>query len=199
MSERLLQNPDDPKDVACRLVDGLRAAYPGVVEEWERQRTDAIASGEDGWPDLQTASGALWWLESEIAVAEGYVRDDETGTEQGIIDHCKSAMEQLRATLKDQLSAPEPEPEIVTWVEYIGANLVAAAMNLERTGEDFYRVAIEAHMHQLKDVIRGLVADKPHCYILLQSLEEPPLSPLDEHGSWRSGTWEDKLDEEHSF
>lgn len=108
MSERLLPSPDE---VAHQLVYGLRSAYPGVVGEWERQRTDAIASGEDGWPDFQTANGALWWLESEVTVAEGFVEDDETGTERAIIEYCTSAVKQLQAALKDQRPEPEPEPD----------------------------------------------------------------------------------------
>jgi len=92
MSERLLPSPDD---VARQLVHGLRTAYPGIVEEWERQRTDALASGEDGWPDYQTAGDALWWLESEVRQAEGFIEGDESGREQAIADYCRNAAEQL--------------------------------------------------------------------------------------------------------
>src|SRR5690348_8711731 len=119
----------------------MTCAWPILASsrrEWHR--TNVIASGEDSWPDLQTPSGTLWWLESEIAVAEGYVEDDETSTQQGIIDYYREAAERLRAALKDQI------PNLKwSWVEYIGTNL-------ERTGEAFYRIAIEAHLHQLKDV-----------------------------------------------
>jgi hypothetical protein len=81
MSERLLPGPDD---VAHQLVHGLRTAYASVVEEWERQRTGAIASGEDGWPDFQTASGALWWLDSEVTIAQDFIEGDETARERAI-------------------------------------------------------------------------------------------------------------------
>jgi hypothetical protein len=81
MSEQL---PTTPDALAAQLVQGLRMAYPGTVEEWERQRTEALASGEDGWPDFQTVDGALWWPDSEVTIAEGFIEGDETARERAI-------------------------------------------------------------------------------------------------------------------
>src|SRR5690242_956379 len=89
--------PVTPDALAAQLVQVLRITYPGIVEEWERQRADAMASGEDGWPGLQTASDARWWLESEIRQAESFIDGDATGREQAIADYCRNAAEQLRA------------------------------------------------------------------------------------------------------
>jgi hypothetical protein len=102
MSERL-PLPDDPTTLAAQLVHELRATHPGIVEEWERQRTDAMAAGEDDWPDTESARGALWWLESEVTLAKSFMRDDPTGREQVIAAYCTGAAEQLRAAIRRQV------------------------------------------------------------------------------------------------
>jgi hypothetical protein len=161
MSERLLPSPDDR---AHQLVYGLRTTYPGVVEEWERQRTDAIASGEDGWLDFQTASGALWRLDAEVTIAQDFIEGDETGKERAIADYCTNAAEQLRIALRTQ-SPRQPEPmlelDAVTWIDYYLAHLIGAVACYERTGEDFYHMAIEAYVRTIKDVVRGANTSPP--------------------------------------
>lgn len=101
MTERLPASAD-PAALATQLVHDLHTAHPGIVEEWERQRTDAIASGEEDWPDFDSADGALWWLESEITQAESFIAGDETGQEQAIAAYCMNAVAKLRAAVIQQ-------------------------------------------------------------------------------------------------
>ena len=79
------------KEEATRIVDELRTTYPGIVEEWERQRAD----GNDDWPHFQTVTGLQWWLDSEVVQTQHFILDDETGREQALQAFCLTALQRL--------------------------------------------------------------------------------------------------------
>lgn len=86
-----------PDELAQHLIEGLRIGWPGIVEEWERQRSD----GNEDWPGFTDAEGIYWWLRSEIDIAEGFAKceDNHVATERALIDYCGEAAEHLRIAL----------------------------------------------------------------------------------------------------
>lgn len=75
-----------------QIIGALREAYPGIVEEWERQRAD----GNEDWPGFETPGGVAWWLDSEITQTNAFMPDDETGTEKALQQFCLDALQYLR-------------------------------------------------------------------------------------------------------
>ena len=93
--------------LAQDYVRELRELHPGIVEEWERQRADALASGdpEAEWPDTQSATGIAWWLESEIPIATEYIdssTDEQYADQEKRLRHfCAAAAHLIRRFLAD--------------------------------------------------------------------------------------------------
>src|SRR6476469_5150290 len=84
------------------LISDFRTDHPGIVEEWERQREEALAEGdlEDDWPEINSPDGLAWWLDSEIRlsqdIASGWYSDAETlERERGIEAHCLAMLDDL--------------------------------------------------------------------------------------------------------
>lgn len=79
------------REAVSRILTELRDRYPGVVEEWTRQRAD----GNEDWPGFQTEAGLAWWLDSEITQTIAFMADDDTGTERALQQFCLSALQSL--------------------------------------------------------------------------------------------------------
>lgn len=84
-------------------VDDLRTRFPGVVEEWERQRDAALADGEpeDNWPAFDNPMGVRWWLQQEAAIADDFAmragpESDIYHNEMMLRDYCLGAEDMLR-------------------------------------------------------------------------------------------------------
>jgi hypothetical protein len=80
-------------EVVARILAELHDNYPGVIEEWARQRAD----GNEDWPDYHSAAGLSWWLDSEVLLAEDWSRTDDTGLERALQQFCLTALQRLRA------------------------------------------------------------------------------------------------------
>jgi hypothetical protein len=74
-----------------RIIGALRETFPGVVEEWERQRND----GNEDWPDYHTDDGLKWWLDSEVRLTDDFIPTDETGQERKLQEFCMQALNHL--------------------------------------------------------------------------------------------------------
>lgn len=79
--------------VVARIIGDLRDRYPGVVEEWERQRAD----GNEDWPYYHSAAGLSWWLDSEVTQTNEFLPYDDTGTERALQQFCLTALQYLHA------------------------------------------------------------------------------------------------------
>ncbi len=90
MSERYIE----------QLIDDFRTDHPGIVEEWERQRADALEGGEprEDWPDQNTPDGLAWWLTSEVSLAREMAGryPDGVERERGIEHYCLAALDDLK-------------------------------------------------------------------------------------------------------
>lgn len=78
-------------EVVSHIIAELNEYYPGVVEEWARQRAD----GNEDWPDYDSAPGLSWWLDGEARLAGHWSRGDETGQERALQQFCLSALQRL--------------------------------------------------------------------------------------------------------
>jgi hypothetical protein len=74
-----------------RIIGALRETFPGVVDEWERQRSD----GNEDWPEYDDEAGLRWWLDSEVRMTEQFIPTDETGQEQKLQEFCVEALKYL--------------------------------------------------------------------------------------------------------
>jgi hypothetical protein len=75
-----------------RIIKALQEAYPGIVEEWERQRND----GNEDWPHYHDEAGLRWWLDSEVRMTQEFIPTDDTGQEKKLQEFCISALRYLR-------------------------------------------------------------------------------------------------------
>jgi hypothetical protein len=74
------------------IIVALRETFPGVVEEWERQRSD----GNEDWPTYHDEDGLKGWLDSEVRLTEDFIPTDETGQERKLQAFCIAALNHLR-------------------------------------------------------------------------------------------------------
>jgi hypothetical protein len=123
------------------IINELKAAYSGVVEEWERQRAD---NPDWVFPDYRTASGLGWWLRSEVDMVTDFT-DEPSDTDKAIAEFCMKALEQVTCSpslkgrgfsrpagesirggtdtcstgsaLRDGPARPEPSREAAAWSE----------------------------------------------------------------------------------
>jgi nicotinamidase-related amidase len=83
------------------LISDFRSDHPSIVEEWERQREDALEHDDpaEDWPAITTPDGLAWWLHSEIDVAEEYQRRqysaEDNQRERGIAAYCLAMLVDL--------------------------------------------------------------------------------------------------------
>jgi hypothetical protein len=75
-----------------RIIGALRESFPGVVDEWKRQRSD----GNEDWPDYHDEAGLRWWLDSEVTMTEQFIPTDESGQETKLQAFCIAALTYLR-------------------------------------------------------------------------------------------------------
>jgi hypothetical protein len=94
-----LPDPTHAELLAIQLVEDLRIAHPGIVEEWESQIADYEVFAESDYPDFVSPHGAIWWLESEVEMAAYFAKTDKTGREDSIGAFCVHAAQQLRDAL----------------------------------------------------------------------------------------------------
>lgn len=82
-------------ELVGKIITELRTTFPGIVEEWERQRAD----GNEDWPTYDTPQGLRWWLFSEYDLTRDFSRDDDTGVEQKLGAYCLEAAQRLQGKL----------------------------------------------------------------------------------------------------
>jgi hypothetical protein len=75
-----------------KILTELRTTFPGIVEEWERQRAD---NPDWGFPPFDTSETLSWWLHSELPLTEEFGRHDLTGAEQRLAAFCLEAVQRL--------------------------------------------------------------------------------------------------------
>jgi len=79
-------------ELVGKIVGELRVV-PGQVEEWERQRTE----NEDwNFPEFDSPSGLIWWLDSEANMARMAGEIEPTEEDEAIADFCLKAMRRIR-------------------------------------------------------------------------------------------------------
>ena len=180
MSERLIND----------IVSTLRTEYPGIVEEWERQRTE---SPDWDFPIIDTPSGLWWWLDSERYITQefagGTAKDDET--ERRLGEFCVRAMEQLRtAPTEEEPTASIDERD--EQLQALSTRIVNALADLWAYPLDHAELVNGADEVVLSMLRRSSELDDENTNSRITSPDQSAQS-LDEHGNWRAGTWDVEL------